>query len=521
MPTGTHQIDVVPSGGSVPDGVLLSHRESASVGDSKHLMLVGFAEPETWGTNPEGLDTNLKFLVADDARETSDIAGRFYLRQVYTIPDMPPSDYVIGSWTGSGYRYGDIFETGGVDTGPFTGYLRSTGMLTAPYAAMEFNSSGFEDLGILTVIGGRFYTGGGVDVNAFFVSPDGSITEHGNATSTFRAQMVHASPDPAVEAVDVYLDGGLLFRDLQYQEARAFVDMPVGMHQMDIVPFGINLKDGTPLTHRGSSASADSVHVLLVGVLDTNQFPPNPDGLDTVFGLRFVDGARETMQEPLIGAYDMRLFNAVPDAPSVDFVGEIPGFPPEKIFSDIPYGSVSGYASAVSHPTTTGTVFGDLGAGSDELLLKTEVNSWGLGGKVTFVVFFGILDANRRASGDNDPDGLTGIGFLPSGEMIIGQRITALNTGPAGTPGTFRLLGNYPNPFNPTTTISYDLPRTSDATLTIFDVLGREVRELASGMQPAGTYDVTFDATGLPSGVYFYRLQARDYVETKRMVIVK
>ncbi len=521
MPTGTHQIDVVPSGASVADGVLLSHRESASVGDSKHLMLVGFAEPETWGRNPDGLDTSLKFLVADDARETSDMAGRFYLRQVYTIPDMPSSDYVIGSWAGYGYRYGDIFETGGVDTGPFTGHLRSNGLATNPYAAMSFNSSGLEDLGILTVIGGRFYTGEGVDVNAFFVSPDGSITVHGNATSTFRAQMVHASPDPTVEAVDVYLDGGLLFRDLQYQEARAFIDMPVGMHQIDVVPFGVNLKDGIPLTHRGSSASADSVHVLLVGVLDTNQFPSNPDGLDTVFGLRFVDGARETMQEPLIGAYDMRLFNAVPDAPSVDFVGEIPSYPPEKIFSEIAYGSVSAYAGAVPNPTATGTVFGDLGTGSDEILLRTEVNSLGLGGNVTFVVLSGILDANRRASGNNDPDGLTLIGFSPTGEKVVGQRITALGNQPTETPEAFRLLGNYPNPFNPTTTISYDLPRTSDATLTIFDVLGKQIKEIASGTKAAGSYEVSFDATGIPSGIYFYRLQAGDYVETRRMVVVR
>jgi hypothetical protein len=90
-----------------------------------------------------------------------------------------------------------------------------------------------------------------------------------------------------------------------------------------------------------------------------------------------------------------------------------------------------------------------------------------------------------------------------------------------GLPISHRLSQNYPNPFNPATTISYALPRTADVALTVFDVLGREVRRLASGTKPTGTYEVTFDASGLPSGIYLYRLQAGDYVETKRMVVVR
>ena len=58
-------------------------------------------------------------------------------------------------------------------------------------------------------------------------------------------------------------------------------------------------------------------------------------------------------------------------------------------------------------------------------------------------------------------------------------------------------------------------------TLSVFDVLGREIKELAVGTQPAGTYQVWFEASGLPSGIYFYRLEAGDYVETKRMVVLK
>jgi len=92
---------------------------------------------------------------------------------------------------------------------------------------------------------------------------------------------------------------------------------------------------------------------------------------------------------------------------------------------------------------------------------------------------------------------------------------------PSGLPSRKMLSSVYPNPFRPSTTIYYALPGPADVTLRVYDVLGRQVRELDSGAKPAGSYEVTFDATGLPSGVYFYQLEAGGYVETKRMVVVK
>ncbi|MDX1740894.1 MAG: T9SS type A sorting domain-containing protein, partial [Rhodothermales bacterium] len=108
----------------------------------------------------------------------------------------------------------------------------------------------------------------------------------------------------------------------------------------------------------------------------------------------------------------------------------------------------------------------------------------------------------------------------PVWSFVIGSVNTNTERGD-GIPLAFRLLGNYPNPFNPMTTISYDLPQAADVALAVYDVLGRQIREIVSGARPAGTYEVSFDASGLPSGVYFYRLQAGDYAETKRMVVVK
>ena len=89
-------------------------------------------------------------------------------------------------------------------------------------------------------------------------------------------------------------------------------------------------------------------------------------------------------------------------------------------------------------------------------------------------------------------------------------------------PTSFSLSQNYPNPFNPNTTISYAIAKRGLVRLTIYDILGKEIRILVSEYQEAGQYDVDFDVKGLSSGVYFYKLQVGDgYVDSKKMVLMK
>ena len=88
-------------------------------------------------------------------------------------------------------------------------------------------------------------------------------------------------------------------------------------------------------------------------------------------------------------------------------------------------------------------------------------------------------------------------------------------------PRTFTLAQNYPNPFNPSTTITYRLPEAADVTLEIYDQLGRTIAILEHGKKDAGEHHITFNGSGLSSGIYFYRLRADSFVQTRAMLLVK
>jgi len=85
----------------------------------------------------------------------------------------------------------------------------------------------------------------------------------------------------------------------------------------------------------------------------------------------------------------------------------------------------------------------------------------------------------------------------------------------------YKLSQNYPNPFNPSTTIEYNIPEQSMVTVTIYDVVGREIEQIYSGEQAAGTYSVQWNAANYASGIYFYKLAANNFVQVKKMLLLK
>ena len=102
-----------------------------------------------------------------------------------------------------------------------------------------------------------------------------------------------------------------------------------------------------------------------------------------------------------------------------------------------------------------------------------------------------------------------------------GSPILITNLESAEVPEGFVLEANYPNPFNPTTTINYALPEASNVTVTVLDMLGRRVAVLVDAQQAKGRYSVRFDASRLASGIYFYQLRAENFVKTRKMMLIK
>jgi hypothetical protein len=110
------------------------------------------------------------------------------------------------------------------------------------------------------------------------------------------------------------------------------------------------------------------------------------------------------------------------------------------------------------------------------------------------------------------------------------SRMVVLGGGPAPdkienentiTPSAFKLFQNYPNPFNPATTIEYNIPKTSFVSLTVYNAKGQVIEQLVNQQQEPGIYTVTWDASSMPSGVYFYRIQAGDFQQVNKCLLIK
>jgi photosystem II stability/assembly factor-like uncharacterized protein len=120
-----------------------------------------------------------------------------------------------------------------------------------------------------------------------------------------------------------------------------------------------------------------------------------------------------------------------------------------------------------------------------------------------------------------DQSGMLYAGTEGAGVFRSAQPTTSVNFDDIATPESFRLRQNYPNPFNPQTTISFSIPRSTYTTLTIFNTLAQEIVTLVSDNLNPGTYSAEWNASNAASGVYYYRLQAGEFTQTKKLILMK
>jgi len=104
---------------------------------------------------------------------------------------------------------------------------------------------------------------------------------------------------------------------------------------------------------------------------------------------------------------------------------------------------------------------------------------------------------------------------------VVPSSATAVDNKDNSLPGKYALQQNYPNPFNPSTVIRYSLPAESRVSIKVYDLIGKEVSELVNNVEAAGVHEVNFNASNLPSGIYFYSLNAGNFSQTKKMMLLK
>jgi len=186
-----------------------------------------------------------------------------------------------------------------------------------------------------------------------------------------------------------------------------------------------------------------------------------------------------------------------------------------------------------SNPVITNTIMWNdsAGAGSEIFTDGTSLpnitysnvqGGWSGNGNINCQPFFCSPDTGNYYLADNSCCIGTGEGGVDIGALGIGCSVTSthqLNTDLM--PSHFALYPNYPNPFNPTTKITFSLPQLVKVTLTVYDVRGKEVINLVDEVLPAGHYEVAFEGADLSSGVYFYRIQAERFVQSRKMLLIK
>ncbi len=104
---------------------------------------------------------------------------------------------------------------------------------------------------------------------------------------------------------------------------------------------------------------------------------------------------------------------------------------------------------------------------------------------------------------------------------IFDPSITEVNNSQLLLNNSYELNQNFPNPFNPITTINYSLPQNSFVSIIVYDLLGRVVKTLVSENKLAGNYNISFDASNISSGIYYYTMAAENFRETKKLIVLK
>jgi len=355
----------------------------------------------------------------------------------------------------------------------------------------------------------------GAAFGLFAALPSGQVVAFPAVTPMARLQVIHNAADPAAASVDVYVNGALALDDFAFRTATPFLDLPAGVDlAIGVAPGTSDGAEDVLATFTVNLAAGERYVAMANGVLDPTGFAANPGGLPIAFNLYPQAGVTERARH---GGVELLAFHGATDAPAVDVRVRV-GWNSWPIVPDLAYGE---YSRRLTLPAWRYELLVTPAGQGNTVVAAYEADLRGLAGGAAVLFASGFL--NPAANQNGEAFGL--FAALPDGQVLALPSADAVNfsenlAGEAPT-ARFELGQNFPNPFNPRTTISFSLPQAGDVSLRIFDLQGRLVKDVLNEQRGAGEHSVSVDMSDQASGIYLYRIQAGEHRETRRMTLVK
>ena len=504
-------IGVAPANSSSVNDTIKNFQVTLNDGDTYVAIADGVLNPEDYAANPDGKNTAFTLFVKDMARESALDTSKVDFFVLHGATDAPAVDILargVGKLVDNA-AYGDITrylsvnpQSYSLDITPGDDNNTVVTSVLADLKGLNGGSAVVFASGFLNPDANQ----NGAAFGVFAALVNGTVVQF---NPTARLQVIHNAADVAADSVDVYLNGSLLLDNFGFRKATPFINAPAGeLLNIGIAPANSTSVNDT-LKNFPVTLSAGGTYVAIAdGVLNPSDYAANPDGKSTAFTLFVKDMARESALDT--SKVDFFVLHGATDAPMVDIIAR--GI--ATLVNDASYGDITDYISV-----DPGFYTLDITPGNDNNTIVTSLQTdlTVLKGKTAAIFASGFLNP-----ADNQNGSSFGIfAALSNGTVVQFSTLTDTKSSGNSIPLKFNLEQNFPNPFNPSTKIVYSIPKSSDVSLKVYNVLGQEVATLVNQQQNAGNYTVNFDAKSLASGIYIYRIQAGSFVSTRKMTLLK
>jgi hypothetical protein len=525
VPAGvTLNIGVAPGSSTGSGDIIATFPVTLESGGSYVAVANGVLDPASFAANPNDRPIGFNIYPAANVR-THSWWGTVAIRAMHGATDAPAVDIRArrGDWNKVVYGnvgYGDIGGTKYLLAKEYKLDVTLPGQPDAVVATYKADLSSLGRKSAFVFASGFLDPSMNQDGAAFglFVAlADGTVLALPQAGMAMaRLQVIHNAADPGASEVDIYVNGDRLLDDFAFRAATPFIDVPSGVElNIGVAPGSSESADDIIATFPVTLDAERTYVAMATGVLDPSAFAENPGGMDIGFTVKPLADARE---KGWWGLNALVAYHGSTDAPAVDIRRKTRWGYSRTLFGDLSYGEFSDYRVLFSKKYTLQVT----PAGDPETVVAAfTADLSGLNGGAVVVFASGFL--NPGANQNGAAFGL--FAALPDGSVLALPAATgsALENDYEAIEGKVEagLAQNFPNPFNPITTISFSLPKESFVRMRVFNVRGAVVKDLLSETRGAGQHSVTFDGRDLSSGLYFYRLDAGDFSETRRMTLVK